>query len=95
VATSRLFGLGNCGHSFKLWLSLAYTNAKYTNSDPDANGHGFIEAGDPRINAPEKQFNLHVSQNFEFRGMPLQINTGMHYTDEGSPLQVLCPDTTA
>jgi iron complex outermembrane receptor protein len=67
---------------FNLWLSYAYTDAKYSNSNPDADGFGFIEAGDPLINSPEQQFNLQVSQNFEFRGMPVQVGAGVQYTDE-------------
>ncbi|XOV82890.1 MAG: TonB-dependent siderophore receptor [bacterium] len=67
---------------FNLWFSYAYTDAEYTNSNPDADGFGFIEDGDPLINSPEQQFNLQISQSFEIGGMPAQVGAGLQYTDE-------------
>ena len=67
---------------FNLWVSYAYTDAEYTNSNPDADGFGVIDAGDPLINSPEHQLSLQISQNFEFRGMQVQVGAGMQYTDE-------------
>ena len=67
---------------FNLWFSYAYTDAEYTSSNPDADGFGFIEDGDPLINSPEHQFNLQISQSFELGGMPVQVGAGVQYTDE-------------
>jgi len=67
---------------FNLWFSYAYTDAEYTNSNPDADGFGFIEDGDPLINSPEHQLNLQVSQSLSIAGMPAQIGAGVQYTDE-------------
>lgn len=67
---------------FNLWFSYAYTDAKYTNSNPDADGFGFIEQGDPLINSPEHQLNLQISQSFEFSGKPAELGAGVQYTDE-------------
>ncbi len=67
---------------FDLWFSYAYTDAEYTNSNPDADGFGFIEKGDPLINSPEHQLNLQISQRFEVGGMPVQVGAGVQYTDE-------------
>lgn len=67
---------------FNLWFSYAYTDAEYTNSNPDADGFGIIEDGDPLINSPEQQINLQISQRFVFQGMPIQFGAGVQYTDE-------------
>lgn len=67
---------------FNLWFSYAYTDAEYTNSNPDADGFGFIEEGDPLINSPEHQLSLQISQSFEVGGMPVQVGAGVQYTDE-------------
>ena len=67
---------------FNVWFSYAYTNAEYTNSNPDADGFGFIDEGDPLINSPEHQLSLQISQSFEVGGMQAQVGAGMQYTDE-------------
>ncbi|MFK8048613.1 MAG: TonB-dependent siderophore receptor [Halioglobus sp.] len=67
---------------FNFWFSYAYTDAEYTSSNPDADGFGFIEEGDPLINSPEHQLSLQVSQSLEIGGMPVQIGAGVQYTDE-------------
>ena len=67
---------------FNVWFSYAYTNAEYTNSNPDADGFGFIDEGDPLINSPEHQVSLQISQSFEVGGMQAQVGAGMQYTDE-------------
>ncbi|MEE4281065.1 MAG: TonB-dependent receptor, partial [Pseudomonadales bacterium] len=69
-------------NGLNLWFSYAYTDAEYTNSNPDADGFGFIDDGDPLINSPEQQFNLQISQDFEIGGMPAQVGAGVQYTDE-------------
>ncbi|MGI9252080.1 MAG: TonB-dependent siderophore receptor [Pseudohongiellaceae bacterium] len=65
-----------------LWFSYAYTDAEYSNSNPDADGFGTIEKGDPLINSPEHQLNLQISQSFEVAGMSAQAGAGLQYTDE-------------
>lgn len=65
-----------------LWFSYAYTDAEFTNSNPDADFGALIEEGDPLINAPEHQVNLQISQNFSIAGMPVQLGGGVLYTDE-------------
>ncbi|MEM9533064.1 MAG: TonB-dependent receptor [Pseudomonadota bacterium] len=67
---------------FNLWFSYAYTDAEFTNSNPDADFGALIEAGDPLINAPEHQVNLQLSQNFELGRMPAQVGGGVLYTDD-------------
>ena len=65
-----------------LWLSYAYTDAEFTNSNPDADWGALIEEGDPLINAPEHQLNFQINQSFTVAGMPTQIGGGVQYTDE-------------
>ncbi|MFK7978183.1 MAG: TonB-dependent siderophore receptor, partial [Halioglobus sp.] len=67
---------------FNVWFSYAYTDAEYSNSNPDADGFGFIEKGDPLINSPEHQLSLQISQSFDIGGMPAQVGAGVQYTDE-------------
>ncbi|MEM7707256.1 MAG: TonB-dependent siderophore receptor [Pseudomonadota bacterium] len=67
---------------FNLWLSYAYTDAEFTNSNPDADFGALIEAGDPLINAPEHQINIQASQSFQIGSMPAQFGGGVLYTDE-------------
>ncbi len=67
---------------FKLWFSYAYTDAEYTTTNPDADGFGTIEKGDPLINSPEHQMNLQISQSFQVGGMAAQVGAGVLYTDE-------------
>ena len=65
-----------------LWFSYAYTDAEFTNSNPDADFGSQISAGDPLINSPENQANLQVSKSFQFNGMPAQFGGGVLYTDD-------------
>jgi iron complex outermembrane receptor protein len=66
----------------RVWFSYAYTDAEFTNSNPDADFGALIEEGDPLINAPENQISLQVSQSFTVAGMPVQLGGGVQYTDE-------------
>ena len=65
-----------------IWFSYAYTNAEFTNSNPDADFGALIERGDPLINSPEHQLNLQASKSFVVGGMPALIGGGVLYTDE-------------
>ncbi len=65
-----------------LWFSYAYTDAVFTNSNPDADFGALIEAGDPLINSPENQANLQVSKRFQIGTLPVQLGGGALYTDE-------------
>ncbi|MEL7535930.1 MAG: TonB-dependent siderophore receptor [Pseudomonadota bacterium] len=69
-------------NGFKLWLSYAYIDAEFTNSNPDENGFGIIEDGDPLVNAPENQLNIQVSKAFTVDGKEAQVGAGVLYTDE-------------
>ena len=65
-----------------IWLSYAFTDAEFTNSNPDADFGALIEEGDPLINSPEHQVNLQVSQNFQIGNVPIQLGGGLLYTGE-------------
>lgn len=65
-----------------LWFSYAYTNAEFTNSNPDADFGAQIEDGDSLINSPKNQVNLQLSRRLQLAGMPAQVGTGLQYTDE-------------
>ncbi|MYA68399.1 MAG: TonB-dependent receptor [Gammaproteobacteria bacterium] len=65
-----------------LWLSYAYADAVFTTTSLEADWGAVIEAGDPLINSPEQQANVHFSQNFEVGGMPAQVGAGVQYTGE-------------
>ena len=67
---------------FSVWFSYAYTDAEFTTTNPDADGFGTIEDGDPLINSPEHQLNLQISQSFQVGGMAAQIGAGVQYTDD-------------
>lgn len=70
-------------NDFNLWFSYAYTDAEFTNSNPDVDGFGgLIEVGDPLINTPEHQISLQVSKGFEVASMPARLGGGVLYTDE-------------
>lgn len=69
-------------NGLSFWLSYAYTDAEFTNSNPDPDFGALIEKGDPLINAPENQLNIQVSQSFNIAGMPVQLGGGVLYTDE-------------
>jgi iron complex outermembrane receptor protein len=64
------------------WFSYAYTNAEFTNSNPDADFGAQIEAGDQLINSPEHQASLHISKRFALNGKPAQLGGGIQYTGE-------------
>ncbi len=65
-----------------LWLSYAFIDAEFTNSNPDADFGAIIEEGDPLINAPRHQLNFQVSQQFEVAEAPAQVGGGVLYTGE-------------
>ena len=67
---------------FSLWLSYAYTDAEFTNSNLEADWGARIEKGDQLINSPKHQVNLQVSQSFEVGGMPAQVGAGLQHTDK-------------
>ena len=65
-----------------LWLSYAYADAVFTTTSLEADWGAVIEAGDPLINSPEQQANVHFSQDFEVGGMPAQVGAGVQHTGE-------------
>lgn len=65
-----------------LWLSYAYTDAQFTNSNPDADFGALIEKGDQLINSPRNQANFHASKNLILGGISVQFGGGFLYTDE-------------
>jgi len=65
-----------------LWFSYAYTNAEFTNSNPDADFGALIEEGDPLINSPENQANIQASKTFQLDRFATQLGGGVLYTDE-------------
>lgn len=65
-----------------LWLSYAYTNAEFTNSNPDADFGSLIEDGDPLINSPEHQLSLQGSKGFRIAGMNARMGAGLLHTGE-------------
>lgn len=70
-------------NDIKLWVSYAYTDAKFTNSFADADGFGFtIDAGDPLINTPKHQASLQASKGFELGSMPAQLGGGLLYVGQ-------------
>ncbi|MEM7583310.1 MAG: TonB-dependent siderophore receptor [Acidobacteriota bacterium] len=70
-------------NDFRLWFSYAYTDAVFTNSNPDVDGFGgLIEVGDPLINTPEHQVNLQISKGFTVGSKPVRLGGGVQYTDE-------------
>lgn len=71
-------------NDMRLWLSYAYTDAKFTTSNPDADFGALIEVGDPLINSPENQLNIQVSKGFDLADMSAQVGAGLLYTDERS-----------
>ncbi|MFK8031624.1 MAG: TonB-dependent siderophore receptor [Gammaproteobacteria bacterium] len=69
-------------NGLNVWFSYAFTDAEFTNSNPDADFGALIEEGDPLINAPENQLNLQVSKEFKVSGKRAQFGGGLQYTDE-------------
>ncbi len=71
------------GNGFNFWFSYAYTDAVFTNSNPDVDGFGgLIEVGDPLINTPEHQFNVQLSKAFTIASKPARLGGGVFYTDD-------------
>ena len=66
----------------ELWVSYAYTDAAFTNSNPSADFGALIEVGDPLINSPKHQANLQLSKQLTLKGMPAQFGSGIQYTGE-------------
>ncbi len=69
-------------NGINFWLSYAYTDAEFRNSNPDADFGARIEAGDPLINSPDHQINVQGSKAFELGEVPVQVGGGMLYTGE-------------
>ena len=67
---------------FKLWVSYAYTDAEFTNSNPDPDFGARIEEGDQLINSPKHQLSVQASQAFRVANLPAQVGAGLQYTDE-------------
>ncbi|MEM7081115.1 MAG: TonB-dependent receptor [Pseudomonadota bacterium] len=67
---------------WSVWFSYAFTDAEFTNSNPDADFGAQIEAGDSLINSPEHQLNVQVSKRFDVNGRAAQVGAGLQYTDE-------------
>ncbi|MEM7219715.1 MAG: TonB-dependent receptor [Pseudomonadota bacterium] len=63
-----------------LLLSYAYTNAEFTNSNPDESFGAVIEDGDQMINSPKNQLYLQISQELSLGGLPAQIGAGLQHT---------------
>lgn len=70
------------GNGVNLWLSYAYTDARFSNSNPDADFGARIEKGDPLINAPKHQLNVQASKRFAVGAMPARVGGGLLYTDK-------------
>ncbi len=68
--------------NINFWLSYAYIDAEFTNSNPDADFGALIEEGDPLINAPKHQLNVQASKGFEFGDIVAQVGGGVLYTGE-------------
>jgi len=64
------------------WFSYAYTDAEFTNSNPDADFGARIDDGDPLINSPKHQLNVQASKSFTVANMAAQLGGGVLYTDE-------------
>lgn len=69
-------------NDFNVWFSYAYTDAEFTNSNPDADFGARIDEGDPLINAPEHQLNVQASKGFFVGAAPAQVGGGVLYTGE-------------
>ncbi|MEM6639941.1 MAG: TonB-dependent receptor, partial [Pseudomonadota bacterium] len=65
-----------------LWFSYAYTDAEFTNSNPDADFGAQIDAGDQLINSPEHQISLQVSKAFNVSDRAATIGGGVLYVGE-------------
>ena len=70
------------GSGVNLWVSYAYTDAEFTNSNPDADFGAQIESGDQMINSPKNQANIQISKAISFKGLKGQIGAGAVYTGE-------------
>jgi iron complex outermembrane receptor protein len=70
------------GSGYNFWFSYAYTDAEFTNSNPDPDFGALIEAGDPLINSPDNQVNAQLSKSFLVNGLAAQLGGGVLYADE-------------
>ncbi|MEE4339612.1 TonB-dependent siderophore receptor [Erythrobacter sp.] len=65
-----------------VWVSYAYIDAEFTNSNPDPDFGALIEAGDPLINSPDHQLSVLISQSFEASGLPLEAGGRLLHVGE-------------
>lgn len=70
------------GNDVRVWVSYAYTDAQFTNSNPDADFGAVIEAGDQLINSPKHQLNIQLSKGFELGNIPAEIGGGLLHVGE-------------
>ena len=70
------------GSGLNLWFSYAYTDAEFTNSNPDTDFGAQIDAGDQMINSPKNQANIQVSKLLPLGGLEAQLGAGAVYTGE-------------
>lgn len=64
------------------WLSYAYVDAEFTNTNPSADFLDPIEEGDPLINTPNHQLSLQASQDFQLIDLPASVGGGLLYVGE-------------
>ncbi|MEM9618910.1 MAG: TonB-dependent siderophore receptor [Pseudomonadota bacterium] len=69
-------------NDINLWLSYAYTDAEFTNSNPDADFGAIIEEGDQLINSPKHQVSFQASKGFQIGEIQAQLGGGLLYTGE-------------
>ncbi len=69
-------------NGINFWFSYAYTDAEFTNSNPDESFGAIIEDGDQLINSPKHQISVQASKRFELGQMPAQFGGGVLYTDK-------------
>ncbi|MBC6412717.1 MAG: TonB-dependent receptor, partial [Hyphomonadaceae bacterium] len=69
-------------NALAVWFSYAYTDAEFTNSNPDMDFGATIEEGDRLINSPRHQLNIQVRKGFDLAGMPAQIGGGVLHVGE-------------
>jgi iron complex outermembrane recepter protein len=59
-----------------VWLSYAYTDAKFTSTNRDPDFGAQILPGEPMINSPKHQLSLLASQAFSVAGLPTKLGGG-------------------
>ncbi|MEM7568186.1 MAG: TonB-dependent siderophore receptor [Pseudomonadota bacterium] len=67
-----------------LWLSYAYTDAEFTNANPDVNFFRDITPGTPFINVPKNQLSVNVSKDTSFGEVPAAFGGGLLHVGERS-----------